>query len=138
LARGTVTFEDNKGRSNSGGASIGMQRDAVKTIFLTTALLIALYCNYRADMIDERARSLSDEIASIQRAYIGNLSGSAVDKAVEPLEATRLELAHESQELNHLFVYMISAFLGLAISVAADLLGHSSNSSQSSEHKDSK
>jgi hypothetical protein len=121
-------------------ASLNMRRDTIKAVFLATALLTGLYCNHRADSFDRQARSLSEQIASIRRFYIEDASGSAaVDRVVEPLEATRLALVQKSQELNHLFIYVISSFLGLAVSVAADLLGqHFPTNSKPSEPTDLK
>ncbi|MDW5265933.1 MULTISPECIES: hypothetical protein [Acidobacteriaceae] len=117
-----------------------MRRDTIKSVFLATALLTGLYCNHRADSFDRQAQSLSEQIASIRRFYIQDESGSAaVDRVVEPLEATRLALVQKSQELNHLFIYVISSFLGLAVSVAADLLGqHFPTNSKPSEPTDLK
>ena len=100
-----------------------MRRDVIKTIFLVAAILAALYCAHRADQLDDRARSLSEEISTKRSTYVGDAASSAADKIVAPLEAARVDLSQKSQELNHLFTYVISGFLGLAISVAADLLG---------------
>jgi hypothetical protein len=101
-----------------------MRRDLIKTIFLIAAILAALYCARRADDLDKQARSISDEIATKRGAYVGDAAATnGADKVVESLQEDHKNLILKSQELNHLFTYVISGFLGLAISVAADLLG---------------
>jgi hypothetical protein len=116
-----------------------MHRDVIKTVFLVAAILAALYCAHRADQLDGQARSLSEEISAKRSAYVGDAASSAADKIVAPLETARLDLSQKSQELNHLFTYVISGFLGLAISVAADLLGQSKpNPSPAVKPQDSK
>ena len=100
-----------------------MRRDFIKTLFLIAAILAALYCARRADQLDTQARSISDEIAAKRSAFVGDAAPNAADKIVESLERDHDNLVGKSQELNHLFTYVISGFLGLAISVASDLLG---------------
>jgi hypothetical protein len=100
-----------------------MRRDFIKTIFLVAAIVAALFCARRADQFDDRAKNISDEIAAKRSAFVGDAATNAADKIVESLEKDHENLVGKSQELNHLFTYVISGFLGLAISVAADLLG---------------
>jgi len=100
-----------------------MRRDVIKTVFLVAAILAAVYCAHRADQFDDRAKSISDEIAAKRSAFVGDAATTAADKIVESLEKDHENLVSKSQELNHLFTYVVSGFLGLAISVAADLLG---------------
>jgi hypothetical protein len=100
-----------------------MRRDVIKTVFLIVAVLGAVYCTRRADHFDAQADNLSQQITKIRSTYVGDAASNAADKIVQPLEKDRDDLRAKSQELNHLFTYVISGFLGLAISVAADLLG---------------
>src|SRR5262249_22462275 len=80
-------------------------------------------CARRADDLDRQARNVSDEIVAKRSSFVGDAANNAADKIVASLEEDHKNLVGKSQELNHLFTYVISGFLGLAISVAADLLG---------------
>lgn len=92
-------------------------------MFLVAAVLAALFCARRADDLDRRAEDVSNRIVAKRSTFVGDAASNAADKIVASLEDDHKKLADESQELNHLFTYVISGFLGLAISVAADLLG---------------
>jgi uncharacterized membrane protein YdbT with pleckstrin-like domain len=100
-----------------------MRRDVIKTIFLVAAIVTALYSVHLAGQYEQEARDLSDKIVAARSKYVGDAANNAVDKTVASWEDDHKRLADKSQELNHLFTYVISGFLGLAISVAADLLG---------------
>jgi hypothetical protein len=95
----------------------------LKAAFLLVAFGVAGFCAYKADNFDQEAHRYSEEISVTRSRYVGDATGNAADKIVKPLEDDRDRLVKKSDEMYHLFTYMISGFLGLAISAASILLG---------------
>ena len=102
-----------------------MKAITAKVFFLLCIIAAAFYCSYRGDQIYEKAHALSEEISTKRSKYVGDAAGSPADKVVKLLEDDRDTLIKQSAEMNHLFTFVMSGFLGLALSVASDLLGRS-------------
>lgn len=100
-----------------------MKGALLKTAFLFVALGVAAFCAYKADVFDQQAHAYSEEISSVRSKYVGEATSASADRVVKPLEDDRDRIVKKSDEMYHLFTYMISGFLGLAISAASILLG---------------